>query len=448
MKKDLNQTAKRLELESKSFFDNVDASRRIDNSFALPDDEPLTEDEIKQIDEYWGKYSFAYPNIDYKSFQTFKNRWGKFDVRHCPGAIRTSYFRKYFVNQHYVVGFQHKALLPHLYPDINQPRVVIRQTNGIILDTDFNPLTLDEAVEYILKYVREENNGGIVLKQNMASGGKGVSVIKGESVTKERVAEELKAMKGNAYVVQGFLKQSEFMSRFHSNSVNTIRVTTLIMNGRAEVIASLIRAGNGDCLVDNWCSGGVIIGVDKDTGKLNNWALSNERTHIDTLSNGMSLNEDLYIPNFDKIKQAVIHCHYRNTYVKMISWDIALDENNEPTLIECNFGGMIQIHEATTGPLFKDYMDELLDEYLLKRFSISFAEDYFICKEFHDHITISEYIGDDSDVVIPDSFRGKPVTLCERNTFKGMTIGSVTVSKQIADKSKLAFKDIEKVIIM
>ena len=123
-----------------------------------------------------------------------------------------------------------------------------------------------------------------------------------------------------------------------------------------------------------------------------------------------------------------------------------LDENNEPTLIECNFGGMIQINEANTGPLFGEYFDELLDEYLIKRFSISFAEQNFICKEFCDHVTITEYIGDEEDVAIPETLRDKPVTLLEKNVFKGMNIPSVTVSKAVAERSVSALSAIKNVI--
>lgn len=63
------------------FYESVKNSRRIDNSFAVDGDIPLTEEEKREIDKFWGKYKFAYPEIDYKSFQTFKNRYGKFDVR-------------------------------------------------------------------------------------------------------------------------------------------------------------------------------------------------------------------------------------------------------------------------------------------------------------------------------------------------------------------------------
>ena len=121
-----------------SFYKQVDESRRLDNSFALEDDEPLTAEEKKEIDEFWGKYKFAYPNIDYKSFQTFKNRFGKFDVRHCPGAIRTHYLNKWFNSNAYMVSGQNKAMLPMMYPNIKQPRTLIRRMCGLYYDENYN----------------------------------------------------------------------------------------------------------------------------------------------------------------------------------------------------------------------------------------------------------------------------------------------------------------------
>ena len=118
------------------FYKTVDATRSLDNSFAMPGDEPLNEEEKKAIDEFWGKYKFAYPNIDYKSFQTFKNRCGYFDVRHCPQAIRTRYFNKHFRNNLYMEAGQNKAMLEMLYPNIAQPKTVVRRMCCLLYTSD------------------------------------------------------------------------------------------------------------------------------------------------------------------------------------------------------------------------------------------------------------------------------------------------------------------------
>ena len=173
MYRDADRTIAALQKETEQFYRKVDASRKIDESFSRPDDEPLTEEEIAKINEYWGKYSFAYPNIDYKSFQTFKNRSGRFDVRHCPGAIRTSYLSKHFVNQQYSVPFQHKAMLPFLYPNIQQPELIAARMDGVFYDGEYRPISKEQLVEVC----HEKGRDGLIVKPLGGSGGKGVTVL-------------------------------------------------------------------------------------------------------------------------------------------------------------------------------------------------------------------------------------------------------------------------------
>jgi hypothetical protein len=177
-------------------------------------------------------------------------------------------------------------------------------------------------------------------------------------------------------------------------------------------LAALVRIGKTGSSVDNWCAGGSLVGIDIATGKCNKWRLTNDYDRQSKLPNGLDLEEnEIIIPNFDLIKEQLTKAHYRIPYIKMISWDIALDEENTPVFIECNYAGMIQIHEATTGPLFGELMDKLLDKYLLDEFYTRFCEKNFICREYYNHIVIESYLGNKKrkPVEVPAEFRGKPV---------------------------------------
>lgn len=436
MYRDAEQTIAALRQETEQFYRKVDASRRIDESFSCADDEPLTEGEIAEINEYWGKYSFAYPNIDYKSFQTFKNRSGRFDVRHCPGAIRTSYLAKHFVDRQFSRPFQHKVMLPFLYPDIRQPELVGARMDGILYDGNYNPVTLEQLVD-----ICRSQDCGLIIKPVGSSGGKGITVLHQKDI-KKFSGKNLGG--GGALVIQKLVKQSPFMEALNASSVNTIRITTLLFKKKVRPLAALIRIGNAGSQVDNWCSGGSLLGIDLESGKCLNWAMANDRRHITKFPSGVDLSETvLTVPNFDEVKSAVCRCHYRIPYIKMISWDIALDQENCPVLIENNFGGMIQLHEATTGPLFGPLMDELCDEYLLKQFYTRFATQDFICKEYHDHIAVSEYIGASETVAVPETLNGKPVTYMEPNAFKNCVIKVFSAPIAAMRNSPAALKSIQ-----
>lgn len=440
---DKEQISKNLDEEAKKFFYKVDDSRRLDDSFAKLGDKPLSQEEKAEIDAFWGKYKFAYPNIDYKSFQTFKNRSGYFDVRHCPGAIRTQYFHKYWIDSNYNMAFQNKPMLDFLYPDIQKPRTIVRRMSGIYYDENYNPITLNEVVRIVYEYTQNVNN--LIIKPSGLGGGAGIVFFKKESATPEQIKHVITVDMGiRAFVIQEVLQQSEFMKQFNASSVNTIRITSLLFKGKVYPLAALIRVGKTGCELDNYCSGGSLLGIDINTGKCNNWAMANDHSKIECLPSGLNLKDNtLVVPNFEEVKRIVCKSHYRCPYIKLISWDIALDKNNIPILIECNFAGMIQIHEAVTGPLFGDLMEELLDEYLLKRFFIKFATEDFICKEFYDHVVITEYIGTSSRVVVPEELRDKPVTLIEATAFKNRDVQDISAPVNVIKNSSKALATIK-----
>lgn len=393
-----------LEAESAEFFKKVRNGTRGDREFARPDDEPLTEDEIAEIDQYWGKYRFAYPVIDYESFKTFKNRCGFFDVRHCPHNVRMNYLHPQLVNKKYWTPFRNKALMDYLYPDLPKPRTLARRMSDIYYDEDYKPITLEQLIEICLAHVKE--TGKMIVKPGGDHGGRGIVFLDRENASADLIKKILmKDMKNVAVVFQEVLRQSPFMDALNPTSVNTVRITTMLFKGRAIPLAAIVRVGKPGAGLDNWHSGGSLIGIDIHTGKLNNWAMAQDLTHAPVIASGIDLTaQELFVPNFETLKVNVCRAHYRLPYMKLISWDIALSYDNTPTFIECNFGGQLQLHEATTGPVFGQYLDELLDEYLLKKFYIRFATEDFVYREFHDHIEV------ESRTEAPKTLRDKPVT--------------------------------------
>lgn len=430
----------KLQEEERQYYAEVMTNRRVDDSFARPDDEELTAEEIAAIDAYWGRYNFAYPEIDYKSFRTFKNRCGRFDVRHCPGAVRTAIFSRFFLNPDYTVVFQNKGLMDYLYPDFQKPRTVYRRLNGWFFDEDFHPVTAEETAAGCCEHIRTV--GPLIIKTSGMGGGRGVTFLHEKDADPEYVLKLLTEDYGTmGIVIQQVLEQSPFMAALNPTSVNTVRISTLLYKGKAIPVAALVRVGNVGSELDNWCAGGSLVGVDICTGRLNNWAMVNDRTRVTTLSSGLDLSaQKLTLPSFGLIKEQVSKAHYRMPYIKYISWDIALDRNDVPTFIECNHLGMIQIHEATTGPVFGELMDALCDEYLLEKFNIRFAAGDLICKEYHDRVEIEQYLGESDTVNIPERLRDKPVTRIEPKAFKGRHVTKVCASRSVIAHSQKAME--------
>ena len=429
------------EKERQAFYKTMEKARLADVRFSREDDEQLSEDERAAIDAYWSKYRFAYPNIDYKFFQSFKNRSGHFDVRFIPGVVRVAHLNRYFLKQEYQTSFQNKALTPLLFRDMKQPKPVVFRMRQTYYDGDYRKISFDEAVDRVLAFIAEQPGRRVIVKPNGSSGGHNITTY-GSHSTREELAAWFKKPNMGAFVAQEMIGQSAFTAQFNPSSVNTIRMTTLLFQGRFYPLATLLRVGVSGSEVDNFCSGGALLGIDVETGVCNDWALTNDLRHVDSV-NGVELKaQRLTVPNFEAIKRSVEKMHCKCPYIQMISWDIALDENDEPVLIECNFGGMIQMHEATTGPLFGKLTDEVLDEYLLKKFCLKAADENFIYEEYSDYVVVCRYIGKAADVTVPLEFHGKPVRSLKPGTFKDRTMGNVIASLDQLDSSPEAFAHI------
>ena len=69
------------------------------------------------------------------------------------------------------------------------------------------------------------------------------------------------------------------------------------------------------------------------------------------------------LPFMDKVKELVKMAAQRFPHFRCIGWDIAIDENGEPLIIEANLTmSSLDVVQTVGGPLFGEYTDEVLEE--------------------------------------------------------------------------------------
>jgi len=66
--------------------------------------------------------------------------------------------------------------------------------------------------------------------------------------------------------LEELIRQAPELAAFHPASVNTVRIPTLFLGGRALVYHPFLRTGIGPSIVDNGGSGGILAGIDPATG--------------------------------------------------------------------------------------------------------------------------------------------------------------------------------------
>ena len=70
--------------------------------------------------------------------------------------------------------------------------------------------------------------------------------------------------------------------------------------------------------------------------------------------------KDCKIPNYDKVENMVKSMHYVVPYFKIISWDIGININNLPFLIEYNTHKQGIDLQIAAGPYLGEFTDEIL----------------------------------------------------------------------------------------
>lgn len=130
--------------------------------YYLKKEDSLTHDEIKQIKEYWHKYTKDF-NISYHKY--YINRTGKFDVRYIPDDLYVSKIDPYFNNREIQIGVCDKNYFDLWFKDANMPRTIARMINGVFFDKNYKIITKED----VIKLLEKEN--AFVLKPCLGSCG-------------------------------------------------------------------------------------------------------------------------------------------------------------------------------------------------------------------------------------------------------------------------------------
>ena len=310
----------------------------------------LSKGQKEELRRFWGKFV----NINTYDHEFYLNACDDFDVKYIPASIHYTVIDKYFNDWEIAKIVDNKTEYKRLFPNVLQPETILMRCNGfwyhdsVISNTDVCDIILYNVPCFIKLATNSE-------------GGKGVYYIDKEC-TKQEINSLLNKIKGDI-IIQKALEQSLELSKLNSSSVNTIRLMTLLnKNGSVKLCSACLRMGIEGSKVDNASSGGVVAGIN-DKGYLKKYAYkpTGERFVKHPTSN--IIFENYKIPNFDKCKDLVIKLAPHYPYFRLISWDIALNQNNDPVLIEANLSsGELDFHQLNNGPIFGEDTERILKE--------------------------------------------------------------------------------------
>lgn len=318
----------------------------------------LNEAEINEVKALWSPLMGG-NLLSFKEMELFKHFHG-FDPRFVSHYIYLPILSHRINNYKYTMMFEHKSLLGVLSKGkLKFPACLIRCIDNELYDNQMHYLSFEDAVKICV------SQNVIVLKDSVASsGGKSFEKIEMTAKRQEERCEIIKsAIKrriDHDFVIQECIKQHSSIAKFNKTSINTFRVTTLYLNGKFSVLSIVLRIGKKGMNIDNWGGGGIIIGV-KPNGQMH------EKGYDNKFNTYKSYNEIIFkdtvlsqVPSLLKLLEEEHSSNF--SLCKLIGWDIAFNENNDPIIIELNSSqpGLIG-EQIATGPIFGDRTEEVIN---------------------------------------------------------------------------------------
>lgn len=255
------------------------------------------------------------------------------------------------INPEKFIRFSEAKTIDHkLFEGLIVDPLVFR-SNGQYYNREGNPHTKLE-VQSFLSGINDE----IIIKPDDGHGGEDIIFKHANELRLDELPE------GPNLLFQRVVTQHPELSKLYPHSINTFRVLSYLnSDGDVEVKFIIIRFGMDGSRVDNTARGGgwMFVGLDGKPAPMgyDGFGFPIGTQHPDT---GTAF-ADLELPFVSEIIAFCKKAHRNFPYTRIIGWDVFVDENEEPKLIEWNANNPNwNVIEARFGPFLKELVTDKL----------------------------------------------------------------------------------------
>lgn len=200
----------------------------------------------------------------------------------------------------------------------------------------------------------------IIVKPNTASVGSGIFAAKVETEQDAEKLYEKLNLRAGGVVLEEIINQSLSMAKWNGSSVNTIRISSFLKQGKYHILSSILRTGRAGSVVDNAGRGGISAAIDPSSGviisdgmdKSGNWYIAHPDSGVPY--------KDVQIEAWKELLVTAELIHRTMPEQIYVGWDFALTDEGW-VLIEGNWGEL-GAQQVALGHGLKEKFDEYLFE--------------------------------------------------------------------------------------
>jgi hypothetical protein len=313
----------------------------------------LTKEQKKEIQNFYK--SIIGKKITLYSHEYFYSRTGVYSKEYIPKSLYEVELIPKANKMSYRNAYADKNMVDTFLPNVKHPHTILKRMNGYFYFEN-RPVSKQEAIKLC------QNINHAIIKPVLNHSGEGIQGLEvndGITNINGMTIEQLFDKYGKNFQIQERLKQHEKMSQLNESSVNTIRIVTYRSDMEILVIYSVVRIGRKGSVIDNQCAGGISTVIGED-GKLGGTAFGGYLENGIGKTDSGTVLDGFEIPSYHEAIETVKRLHYQLPFFNLIGWDIAIDEEGDPVIIEWNAGPGLS--QSAFGPGFGKYTERIMRE--------------------------------------------------------------------------------------
>ncbi len=295
----------------------------------IKDRRRLTKEQKKEIQDFY--ISAIGKKIPLYGHEYFYSRNGIFSKYYIPSTLYLCDLLPKANNHHLTPFYTDKNFSELLFPGENVVHSILQNINGYYYYEN-EPVSEEEAI------LRCQNMNEVIIKPSRESKGNGVQLISVKDGVVDNdgttIDQLFKKYKKN-FLIQPRVHQHHDMAALNPTSLNTLRILSYRSGMEVLIIYAVVRIGRLNQVVDNQSAGGLSTTISPE-GKLGKFSFGKVGSdNIEKTDTGIIL-EGYQIPSYDKVIDFVKRLHYRLPFLDIVGWDVAIEEDGNPILIEFN----------------------------------------------------------------------------------------------------------------
>lgn len=189
------------------------------------------------------------------------------------------------------------------------------------------------------------NKNKVIFKPKNLSSGRGVEIIDLGNHNPEMLFNNLK-LKGEG-VLEDLIIQDDLMASFHPESVNTLRIPTIICRKNSvdniTIFHPIMRVGKNKMIVDNGGAGGILLAIDSINGSIISDGYDEDGVVYESHPDTNIKFKGFQVPKWGEAIKLVKELARKFPDARYVGWDLALNNRKEWVLVEVNMSGEFKV---------------------------------------------------------------------------------------------------------